>query len=165
MADQFHSTDSSVREKLIEHLLIGELLKHLWCRGYRNVEVLHAEVDNTGYDVVFEFGGIMRHVQLKASYSGAKTSRVSISLDLAKKPSGCVVWVWFDPETLDLGPFLWFGDEPGRALPSLGDRVAKHSKANSEGVKKERPNLRELTKAKFEKLDGMKALTSELFGI
>jgi hypothetical protein len=38
---------------------------------------------------------------------------------------------------LELGPFLFFGSEAGKPLPDLGDlKIAKHTKANAEGVKK-----------------------------
>ena len=100
MRDPTHSTASTAREKLIEHLFVGEVLKHLWIAGHRDVEVLRAEFDARGYDLVIEAGGVMRHIQLKSAASGAKTAKVSISRDLARKPGGCVVWIWFDPETL-----------------------------------------------------------------
>jgi len=164
MVDQSHSINSSAREKLIEHLFIGELQKHLWAQGIRNAEILHSEVDSAGYDIVFDVDGIMRHIQLKASYQGAKTSRVNISLDLARKQSGCVIWVGFDRETLNLGTFLWFGGLPGEKLPPLGDKTARHSKGNSDGVKLERPNLRVLNKGSFERLHGIDALAAALFG-
>jgi hypothetical protein len=47
----------------------------------------------------------------------AKTARVGINAALQSKPSGCVIWLRFDPVTLALGPFLWFGGEPGKPLP------------------------------------------------
>ena len=45
---------SSAREKVLEHLFVGELLRCLWRRGIRNMEVLRAEVDMGGYDLVVE---------------------------------------------------------------------------------------------------------------
>jgi len=44
----------------MEHLFIGELLRHLWLQGIRDVEVLRAEVDCGGFDLVVECGGILR---------------------------------------------------------------------------------------------------------
>ncbi len=64
---------------------------------------------------------------------------------MAAKPSGCVIWVYFDEETLEMGPFLFFGGAAGEPLPSLeGMRVARHSKGNAEGFKAERPEIREV---------------------
>ena len=55
----------------------------------------------------------MRHVQLKSSHRRAKTSEVRINTALKRKRSGSVVWIQFDPATMELGPFLWFGGQPG----------------------------------------------------
>ncbi|MBN4046535.1 hypothetical protein JYU02_00895 [bacterium AH-315-P15] len=164
MNDTTHSTDSSLREQVIEHLFVGELLRCLWCRGRRDIEVLRSEVDRAGYDVVVEAGGIMRHIQLKSSFKGAKTARVSINISLADKPGGCVVWVYFDPSSMELGPFLWFGGEPGARLPPLGDRVGKHTKGDQTGKKAERPNIRILNKGEFSKLETVDAVAQALFG-
>lgn len=67
---------SSSREALIEHVFIAEVLQEAWFAREQLVEVLRSEVDAAGYDVVFECGPITRHVQLKASDAGGKTSLV-----------------------------------------------------------------------------------------
>ena len=107
----------------------------LWRRGHRDVEVLRTEVDAFGYDLVIETGGVLRHIQLKASHRAAKTAKVGIGLSLAAKPSGCVVWMLYDSGSLELGPFRWFGGRPGEKLPPLGDKVVKHTKGNAKGEK------------------------------
>ena len=164
MSDAAHSLESGLREKVIEHLFVGDLLRCLWRKGARDIEVLHAEVDRGGYDLVLECNDILRHVQLKASYQAAKTARVGININLAKKPSGCVIWIRFDADTMDLGPFLWFGGSPGAPLPPLGDRIGKHTKGDRTGRKAERPNIRILAKGQFEALATMDAVVAELFG-
>ena len=163
MRNQGHSTNSSQREKVIEHLFVGELLRYLWCEGVHDVEVLKAEVDNSGYDLVIEANGVMRHIQFKSSFLGAKTARVGINLSLANKPSACVIWIWFDPETLELGPFGWFGGDPGEPLPPLGVRVGRHSKGNRDGEKGLRPQIRELNKGKFTILNRVGDVAARLF--
>ncbi len=95
MAEAAHSMSSSAREKMLERLLVGELQKHLWKSGHYNLEVLHAETDKAGYDIVLELNGVLRHVQLKTSFIGSKTARVNIGVKLASKPAGCVIWTWF----------------------------------------------------------------------
>jgi len=164
MTERSHSHDSSLREKVIEHLFVGDVLRCLWCRGGREIEVLRTEVDRSGYDLVVEANGIMRHIQLKSSYRGAKTGNVAIHIDLGRKPSGCVIWIWFDERTMELGPFLWFGGHPGEELPPLGDKVARHSKGDSTGRKAERPNTRVLAKGKFLKIGTIEDLVEMLFG-
>lgn len=162
--EQPGSEASSRLENVLEHLFVGELLRCLWLQGHRDVEVLRTEVDAFGYDLVIETGGVLRHIQLKASHRAAKTAKVGIGLSLAAKPSGCVVWMLYDSGSLELGPFRWFGGNPGEKLPPLGDRVVRHSKGNAKGEKALRPNLREVTAGRFKVLPSMAALAKELFG-
>jgi len=151
---------------LLEHLFIGELLRHLWIEGVYSVEVLKPQADNSGYDLVVECNSVTRHIQLKASHLNASTAKVNVNTRLAEKQSGCVVWIWFNPKTLDLGPFLWFGGPPGEPLPDTSRlRVARHTKGNAQGRKGERPNVRVLPKGRFEKLDSMRQLIGCLFGL
>lgn len=159
-----HSEHSTYREKLLEHLLIGELLKISWCSGSYSLEVAKPEVDRAGYDVILEANRVTRHVQLKAAQSTAKTSRQNVHTQLETKPSGCVVVVVFN-QNLDLGPFLFFGADPGRRLPSLEMfKTAKHTKGNAQGVKAERPHIRQVPHSAFVKLNDTKALYQRLFG-
>jgi hypothetical protein len=165
MAMAVHSEHSSYREKLLEHLLIGDVLRYLWCQGVTTAEFLRPEVDSGGYDLVIACNSIIRHIQLKSSHTGAKTARQNVNIGLAEKPSGCVVWVVFHEKTLALGPFLWFGGEPGQTLPEIQSfPIAKHSKGNAHGQKTERPNVRVLNRGVFEKLIDVPELVGRLFG-
>jgi hypothetical protein len=160
-----HSEHSSNREKLLEHLFIGDILRHLWRHGVTSAEFLRPEVDCGGYDLVISCNKIMRHIQLKSSHRNAKTARQNVNLRLSEKPSGCVVWMLFDERTLDLGPFMWFGGPPGRPLPDISKfPTAKHTKGNADGVKAERPNIRVLKRASFEVVQSVSELVERLFG-
>lgn len=159
------SHQSVYRERLLEHLLIGELLRYSWLHYGATLEVSQPAIDRSGHDVVLEANGITRHVQLKASSLGAKTSKQNIHLGLADKPSGCVVWIRFDAKTLDLDSFLFFGGLPGEPLPSIKEfKVAKHTKGNAQGEKKDRPNIRVIAYSKFAKIDDVAGLYAILFG-
>ena len=161
-----HSLYSSYREMLLEHLFAGAVMRHLWLRGFQRLELLKPQVDDSGYDLVFEANGIVRHVQLKASHHGAATPSVNIHLALAEKPSGCVIWLRFDEAKLDLGPFLWFGGEPGAKLPDLSlFKTAKYTKANAQGLKLERSNIRTIPKAQFTPLATIDDVVTHLFGV
>src|SRR5438309_11941681 len=87
------SREPNTVEKLIEHLFLAELLQECWFRRRRLVEVLRAEVDAAGYDLILESEGVIRHVQLKASRKGARTSRQTINARLQNRQGGCIVWV------------------------------------------------------------------------
>jgi hypothetical protein len=166
METQPLDTHQSVyREHLIEHLLIGELLKHSWLHHAADLEISMPELDRAGHDIILEAHGFTRHVQLKSSYRGARTARQMVHVDLAEKPSGCVIWVRFDPETLEMGPFLFFGSQPGEPLPSMeAFPVARHSRGNALGIKKERPNLRVVAKRMFRTVETIEELYKTLFG-
>jgi len=112
MTDTRDTHDSTQRELLIEHLFVGELMKAMWRGGFSNIEVSKPQADNSGYDLVLETGKVIRHVQLKSSHRLAKTANQKVHVALESKPSGCVIWVRFDAQTLELGPFLWFGGRP-----------------------------------------------------
>jgi len=159
-----HSINSSYRERLIEHLFVGELLKLSWRNKDFSLEVSKPEVDNSGYDLIIESNGILRHVQLKSTFVGAKTARQNIHVSLARKPSGCVVWVYFNQETLELGPYLFFGGKPSEPLPDISIlRVAKHRKGDADGFKAERPNIRSVNKGDFIKYPTINVLYRALF--
>ena len=157
---------SSRREKLVEHVFVGEILRDLWRSGVHEVDVLRAETDASGYDIVIEVGSVTRHIQLKSSALDSSTSKQKVNLALGHKPSGCVLWVLFNSSTLELGPFLWFGGLPGNPLPDITTfPVAKHTKGNAEGVKAERKNIRIITKGKFTKIDSIFGVIEKLFGM
>lgn len=159
-----HSLHSSYREKLIEHLLISELLKLSWRSGDCSLEIAKPEVDNKGYDLIAEADGVVRHVQLKASHVGSKTARQKVHVALADKPSGCIVWVYFDEDDLSLGPFLFFGGAAGQPLPSVeGLKVARHTKGDAGGYKAERPDIRVVPKSHFETIERIEGLYAALF--
>lgn len=155
---------SSAREKVLEHLFVGELLRCLWRRGVRNMEVLRAEVDMGGYDLVLEANKVLRYVQLKSSHRTSATANVPVNINLEGKPGGCVVWMKFDPETVELGPYLWFGAKPGEPALSLGSKIARHSKGDKNGVKAFRPNIRVLPIGRFQKLGSIDEVVDALFG-
>ena len=160
--------ESNFREKMLEHVFVSELLQEAWFRYGMTIEVLHSEVDSAGYDLVLEFGGVIRHVQLKSSRADAKTARQTINMALAQKPSGCVVWVLYrtraDGCRVELS-YRFFGNGSGEPLPSLQDRkIARHTKANAQGIKAERPALRVLTRADFSAELSLAELMVSLFG-
>jgi len=160
-----HYINSSYREKLLEHIFVGELLKHSWLERKCGLEVAKPEVDNSGYDLIAEERGIVRHIQLKASHSAARTANQKVHIALSEKPSGCIIWIHFSEETLDLGPFLFFGGLPGCPLPDLSAmKTAKHTKANAEGVKAERPSIRTVPKGSFHRVECIREIYELLFG-
>lgn len=158
-----HTEYSTYREKLIEHLFVGELLKLSWRQHNCALEIAKPEVDNSGYDIIAESNGVFRHIQIKTSMIGSKTAKQKIHIQLEEKPSGCIIWIYFD-ESMNLSHFYYFGSDAGLPMPCINDfKTAKHSKGNKDGFKAERQNIREVPKGKFKRIDTIEGIYEQLF--
>jgi hypothetical protein len=80
-----HYRHASLRERIVEHIFVGDALRDLWRQGITDVEVLRSEFDAYGYDLVMSRGSVVRHIQLKAS-TRKKPVRVAISRLRANYP-------------------------------------------------------------------------------
>jgi uncharacterized protein (DUF4415 family) len=159
-----HNVYSRYRESILNHVFVGQLLRSLWVRNLTEVEVLRPEVDAAGYDLVIECRNQLRHIQLKSSFLSAKTQSVTVNARLASKIAGCVIWVFFDQDSLEPKVFHWLGAGPGEPVPDLGVYPpAKQTRANSSGIKAKRLQFRSVPKRKFEKLDSMDEVIERLF--
>ena len=148
---------------MTEQLLVSELLQECWYGLGKKVDVLRTAVDDAGYDVVLECGGILRHVQLKSSRADSTTARQTINLALAEKPSGCVVWV-IREENLKTRRmslrYRFFGGGPGEPLPAIPATRRRKAKRRQ----KERPNMRVINKGQFQCVRTTQHLLELLFG-
>ena len=88
------SVKSNFYEQLAEHVFISEILQEAFFRFGKTVEVLHSEIDNSGYDIVLECNGVRSHVQLKTLLMNATTPHLFIRLMLLllKSPAVCMMW-------------------------------------------------------------------------
>ena len=148
--------------------LYRSLLQEAWFRYGMTIEVLHSEVDSAGYDLVLEFGGVIRHVQLEDSRPMPRP-RVKRSIwrwRRSRAAAWCGCSTGQEPTVAALSlSYRFFGNGPGEPLPSLQDRkIARHTKANAQGIKAERPALRVLTRADFSAELSLAELMVSLFG-
>jgi len=156
-------TNSSLRERIVEHVFVGEALSTLWKRGVVDVEVLRSEFDAYGYDLVMARGDIVRHIQFKTG-TARKPGDVSVSQSLASKPSGCVIWIRLEPD-LKMGPFFWFGSTPGEKLPPIfGFPNPMRATANRQGERPPRKNHRLVPGNRFQPLETLDQVLEKLFG-
>ena len=132
--------------------------------GVHDTEVLRPEVDRNGYEFMLGHERIRRSVQLRSTYRGGKAKEVTLNRHLENEPIGCVIWMMFDKDTLELGPFLWLGGPPGEPLPELDGKVGQHTKGDRNGVKAERPNTRIIPKNQFRRLATIEEVAAALFG-
>ena len=156
-------------EKMTEQLFIAELLQEAWFGFGEKLEVLRSEVDDAGYDIVLECGGVLRHVQLKSSKADASTNYQTINVALAHKPSGCVVWIMREEDRkkrrMSLA-YRFFGSTPNKPLPSMErNRKGKPAKAGSKGKKSKRSNARIVNKGQFQDVKDSRHLLKLLFGL
>lgn len=159
-----HYLHSTLRERIVEHVFVGDALRWLWLHGVTNVEVLRSEFDAGGYDLVMSHGRTVRHIQFKTSMVGGKAASIKASLKLMDKQSGCIIWIIVTPE-LKLDSYRWLGGRPGHALPDIRNmRVAKHTKANAKGKKAERPDQRIIPRSRFDSLGSLDEVLERLFG-
>lgn len=158
-----HFRNSTLRERIIEHVFVGDALRTLWHQGVVDVEVLRSEFDAHGYDLVMARGRTVRHIQFKTGTT-PKPGQVSVSQALAEKPSGCVIWIRVTAD-LGMGPFFWFGGTPGEPLPPIADYPhplrPTHTKA---GLRPPRQNHRTVPAAAFHRLDALPEVLGALFG-
>lgn len=154
---------SSVLERAFEYGLLAELARTMLVRGMA-LEVLRVDADLYGYDIVLEAGGVMRHVQLKAMAATGARADITVNTALAQKPSGCVIWMLYNPLTLRTQAWRWLGGAPGQPLPPLGDIIPAHSRANAQGIKQARPLHRVVRRTAFDKIASIGALATRLFG-
>lgn len=156
-----HHENSSLRERIIEHLFVGEALRVLWKNGIVDAEILRSEFDAFGYDLVVSWKDLVRHIQLK---SGQKLTYVTASMHLARKPSGCIVFVEIDDD-LKMKSFRFFGGAAGKPLPDLsGFSVAKRPTHNSQGIRPERTMHRTIRKNSFSEEMPLEKLLQQLLG-
>ena len=156
---------STYREALVEYLFLSQLLPLYWkVNPCRPIEVSKPMVDDAGYDLILEVPGVVRHVQLKSSLHTSKTREQNVHERLAEKPSGCVVWIAHDDD-FNIGPFRWFGKNPGVPLPCLcGFNHARATRANAKGEKPIRRSIYEVPKSAFEELNRIEDVCRRLFG-
>jgi hypothetical protein len=158
---------SSSLALLIEYKLVSALLEEAWFGRGILIDVMRSSVDAFGYDIVFESGSVIRHVQLKTRKKQGRNAAYGINTKLAERPSGCVIWMGYErkPGTNELAlTYKFLGGPPGEPLPPLGDAPVKHAKANKDGVKAVRPGLRKVNLSSFKPVKDIPELLDKLFG-
>lgn len=146
---------SHYAENLLEHVFISDVLQECAFVRHQTIEVLHAEVDDGGYDLVFELGDIVRHVQLKSRLKKGATKRIKVNANLERHTGGCIVLMSWEvtPKGRASLHYRWFGGapaEPTKRLPDKGDS--------------DKPGFCILRLGDFELLEGISDLVSRLFG-
>ncbi|MGO4304476.1 hypothetical protein [Cupriavidus sp. RAF12] len=122
-----HSIHSVLRERIVEHLFVGQALQRLWQVGITDAEVLRSEFDAGGYDLVMSYRNLVRHIQLKVPVVDATTSKITANLKLQKRPCGCVLWILVRP-CLTIDSYRWFGARLGSRFRPLTKRRSPNTR-------------------------------------
>ena len=159
-----HSRHSVLREVILEHALIADILRDLWSRDVFDAEILRSEFDAGGFDLVMTRGNVTRHVQLKSRLAGKPLTTVTVGLKLEARRSGCVVCLIVNDD-LTVAHFRWLGGGPETSLSSISALpIARNTRSNSQGHKQLRPDHRVVPLRSFERIDGVAALVDRLLG-
>ena len=130
-------------ENTLRHAFVYDLCRHLLLLDPpRMVTVLNAEVDDSGVDLILTVGGVTRPVQMKTVSRSDKPTPYNISERLFALRGGCVIWTLYDPVTMVINGYHFFGNGP---LEPMGNpEVFKQSTKGSKDRKKDRPGYRKV---------------------
>ena len=160
-----HAEFSQLRESITMHAFLGSIGREMWRRGHYDAEILQAEFDAGGYDLVIYANGATRHIQLKTKNLSGRTASWSISQRLAEQPSGCVAVVHIDDSTLAIRQYGLFASRPGHRLPNITEfPPTRHTKADSTGSKAVRKDRYKVPKSRFKVFECVADLYDALFG-
>ena len=155
-----HSYFSARREKILENLFSGEVLREFWIRGVYDVDLLHSDIDASGYDIVLELSQGVRHIQLKAS---TKRKQITANAKISDRQSGCIIVMIVSEDNLEIEEFLWFGNSLGEKCPDVRSfPSAKHTKADSTGKKSKRVDSYKISVGNFERIGDFGSLVDKL---
>lgn len=163
MATNLDYLESSFRAKLLEHLFVAELLQEAWLEKSQTMEVLRAEVDNAGYDLLLNYNKVTRYVQLKSSERGNHRQQ-KINVRLADKPGACVICLVFQERNHRFKlEYRVFPEKICERLDLSEFAFARHTKADATGYKAERRNTCIIPGSRFTKMESTGELISWLF--
>lgn len=149
-------------EKLLKIRFVSDLSRALWLTGCRDFDVLRSNVDDNGFDLMIEAKNVIRHIQFIFTANGDETLDAKVDYRLSTKASGCIIWVEYDPDTLNITTYGWYGTYQGLGLPRIW--VPERSSHNSDSIKPLTDNRRLLQKSKFTPVRSIHQLIGHLFG-
>jgi hypothetical protein len=152
---EFKDFEISVfREKMLLHIFLADIYSYFWFKRNDTLEILHSEIDNFGYDIVICANDKTRHVQLKSLVSAGANSIFKINERLATKQGGCVIIQEYKETGSKIDVLYHFFE-----VDTLENyKTAKHTKANAEGIKKEREGIKEIPKRDFKTCQNIEEL-------
>jgi hypothetical protein len=145
---EFIALNSRFFENLLEHRFAFDLARQLvLSEKPRLLNIMRSEVDAFGVDLVLSVAGTSRHVQMKTRSGSPPANAYAISEAIWSIANGCVVWMRYDPTSLEPTSYNLFG----LPLPPMGDyKLADRSGFRM--VKMQQANHRNLSIANLAKV-------------
>lgn len=145
------SLHSSYIENALRHVFLAQLFRSVWDKDYSDkLHIYNNEVDDSGFDLVASLGNVVRHIQLKATNKGGRAQSISAHVALASAQGGCIVWMSYDKETLDISHYHFFGAAAGEAMGDISTRkAAMTQRRDINGQRKERLHHRIIPRSHF----------------
>lgn len=143
---------SSHVENILTHALITSIAQELWQRDpWLDLQVFKAEVDDSGFDLVFGCNGAMRYIQIKQTHLRGNAVKYSLRLDFSKMVGGCAVVIVYNAKTLVIDHCLFFGSTPRQAMPPVEHLPMSQSpgRRTADGVRMIRENYRDVPRRSF----------------
>jgi hypothetical protein len=160
--NQNHAFRSVHREMILEYRFLSDVLQFIWSHDpeAESPIVMRSDVDDGGFDLIVEWRGCLRHIQLKSTVG--RPSHIRVSKTLCSKPAGCVI-LMFCSNDLSQVSYSWLGPAGRGERLTLPDKPAKHVRADSTGTKRESISAVKVPLTLFKPLDGPGALVATLF--
>lgn len=150
-------------ESTLTHQFIAELSQVVWRHDPTLIlSVLRSEVDESGIDLIVEFDGVVRHIQLKQRNLATKSkSPVIVNKALFARTGGCVVILNYSMLSLKIEGFLWYGSDSSARLAAGVDRPV--IKVPGTQGRRTRKNTTSILMSKFEPLSMVESVANRLF--
>jgi hypothetical protein len=101
LSAQFIESHSRLIENVIEHGFIYDISCELLRRNPpQAVDILRAEVDRNGVDLVLSSAFVTHQVQMKARSNKPASAPYAISDSIWGSPGGCVIWIIYDAASM-----------------------------------------------------------------
>ena len=148
------SQHSSYVENALRHIFLSDLFRAVWQRDYaQKLQIYNNEVDDSGFDLVANLDGIVRHIQLKATHTKGSARSISAHTALGLAQGGCIVWMFYRASDLAIEHYRFFGQHAGSgdAMPDISLRpAALTQRRDIRGLRRARTNHRVIPRSAFD---------------
>jgi len=146
----FLQNNSKVIENVLEHGFISDISCELLRRKNPQIlDVLRADVDRNGIDLVLSVDATTHHIQMKARVTKPLATSYDIADLIWSNSSGCVIWIIYDGSTMKPISYYLLGVPLAPLLSFPASTRSKHRKIWTRNANHKKLSLTELTDILF----------------